>query len=51
MFKGAVPAIIDSETWHNVRRLMETRCRSPEKQRHYIRHFYEKALAVGGVFC
>ena len=25
--------------------------RSPEKQRQLYRAFYEKALAVGGVFC
>ena len=32
VFEGAVPAIIDEETWHNVQRLMETKRRAPKRQ-------------------
>ena len=31
MFEGAVPAIIDEETWHNVQRLRETMRRTPKR--------------------
>ena len=30
-FEGAVPAIIDEETWHNVQRLRETKRRTPKR--------------------
>ena len=32
IFEGAIPAIIDEETWHNVQRLRETRRRAPKTQ-------------------
>ena len=31
VFEGAVPAIIDEETWHNVQRLRETMRRTPKR--------------------
>ncbi len=31
VFEGAVPAIIDEETWHNVQRLRETKRRTPKR--------------------
>ena len=32
IFEGAIPAIIDEETWHNVQRLRETKRRAPKTQ-------------------
>lgn len=31
IFEGAIPAIIDEETWHNVQRLRETKRRTPKR--------------------
>ncbi len=31
VFEGAIPAIIDEETWHNVQRLRETKRRTPKR--------------------
>ena len=31
VFEGAIPAIIDEETWHNVQRLRETMRRTPKR--------------------
>ncbi len=31
IFEGAIPAIIDEETWHNVQRLLETKRRTPKR--------------------
>lgn len=32
IFEGAIPVIIDEETWHNVQRLRETKRRAPKTQ-------------------